>query len=156
MSTCVAQRLCKAGGRPARAAHARSAQHVQLAQCALALPLLRELRHPGLLHAQGNHSEISCQLNRALAPTARVPPTAGAGLPCAHEQQRCQLPGGTSAPAPPAAASAVVSTRGGQLDPSLLELPGNSEATIRLLKARVRALEEQLQAAADCAAGELC
>jgi hypothetical protein len=42
---------------------------------------------------------------------------------------------------------------GGGLDPSLLELPGNSEATIRLLKARIRSLEEQLQAAVDCAAG---
>ena len=42
---------------------------------------------------------------------------------------------------------------GCHLDPSLLELPGNSEATIRLLKARNRALEEQLQAAASVAAG---
>jgi hypothetical protein len=36
----------------------------------------------------------------------------------------------------------------------MLELPGNSEATIRLLKARVRALEEQMQVAVDGAAGE--
>jgi hypothetical protein len=40
-----------------------------------------------------------------------------------------------------------------RLDPSLLELPGNSEATVRLLKARVRSLEEQLQAAIDAGAG---
>lgn len=38
-----------------------------------------------------------------------------------------------------------------RLDTALLELPGNNESTIRLLKARIRALEDQLQAAVDTA-----
>jgi hypothetical protein len=42
---------------------------------------------------------------------------------------------------------------GSRLDPSLLELPGNSDATIRLLKARLGALEAQLQEAVAGAAG---
>ncbi|KIY97543.1 Testis [Monoraphidium neglectum] len=50
-------------------------------------------------------------------------------------------------------ASGAGASASGRLDTSMLELPGNSEATIRLLKARVRALEEQMQVAVDGAAG---
>lgn len=38
----------------------------------------------------------------------------------------------------------MLSRRDGWLDPAMLEVPHNSDATIRLLKARIKSLEEQL------------
>ena len=39
----------------------------------------------------------------------------------------------------------IAPTAGSGLDPEVLEIPNNSDATIRLLKARVKALNEQVQ-----------
>ncbi|GBG00570.1 hypothetical protein Rsub_13273 [Raphidocelis subcapitata] len=78
----------------------------------------------------------------AAAEACRTPPD---GEPCSDQQQAQPGQPGAGAAAPAGAA---------RLDPSLLELPGNSEATVRLLKARVRSLEEQLQAAIDAGAAK--
>jgi hypothetical protein len=44
---------------------------------------------------------------------------------------------------------------GGWLDPAMLEVPHNSDATIRLLKARIKSLEEQLGTALKLNQGQL-
>ena len=44
----------------------------------------------------------------------------------------------------------------GWLDAKLLEVPANSDATIRLLRARIKSLEEQLGTALTLSQGECC
>lgn len=110
------------------------AQRRGVHRCAL-LPLLRPTRFEAAQPRAKHPSAHTAAPHRTHSDTYS---SAGAG-----EDQEAASPQRAAPPLP----------QGGRIDPSLLELPGNAEATIRLLKARVRALEEQLQTAADAAAG---
>ncbi|KAI8467221.1 MAG: hypothetical protein J3K34DRAFT_42954 [Monoraphidium minutum] len=87
---------------------------------------------------------------------ARQPADAYTSHAEADEGRRCSTSAGRAGPSRglSASGSAAHASPGGGLDPSLLEVPGNGEATARLLRARVRSLEEQLQAAVDSAAAK--